>query len=138
MADYTDEIAELIRQGRKIEAIKLLRESTGIGLKDAKDYVEQLMAGTVPEIVHEPTLESDGLPPDVLFLLRSGEKIEAIKLLRERTGLSLKEAKERVDRELADPSVVTGPPKRRVRKMVFLWLALFLLGMIAVRIFSSG
>ena len=138
MADYTDEIAELIRQGRKIEAIKLLRESTGIGLKEAKDYVEQLMAGTVPEITTDTTLDHGGLPPDVLFLLRSGEKIEAIKLLRERTGLGLKEAKERIDRELGDPSVATGPPKRRVRKMMLLWLALVILGVIVVRMFSNG
>lgn len=31
---------ELLKQGRKIEAIKVVREETGLGLKEAKDLVE--------------------------------------------------------------------------------------------------
>jgi len=31
---------ELLRQGRKIEAIKVVREETGLGLREAKDLVE--------------------------------------------------------------------------------------------------
>ena len=38
------------------------------------------------------------LPPKVLEALRSGNKIEAIKLVRERTGLGLKESKDLVER----------------------------------------
>ena len=34
------EVVERIRAGRKIEAIKLLREKTGLGLKDAKLAVD--------------------------------------------------------------------------------------------------
>ena len=37
-----DDIRELIRQNRKIEAIKRVRERTGLGLADAKDAVEAL------------------------------------------------------------------------------------------------
>ncbi|MBN8843033.1 MAG: ribosomal protein L7/L12 [Sphingomonadales bacterium] len=37
-----DEIRELIRQNRKIEAIKRLRDRTGLGLKEAKDAVDAL------------------------------------------------------------------------------------------------
>ena len=33
---------ELVNAGQKISAIKLYREQTGAGLKDAKDYVESL------------------------------------------------------------------------------------------------
>lgn len=39
-----DEIRELIRQNRKIEAIKRLRDQTGLGLKEAKDAVEAIEA----------------------------------------------------------------------------------------------
>lgn len=35
-------IRELIRQNRKIDAIKLMREKTGLGLAEAKDAVEAL------------------------------------------------------------------------------------------------
>lgn len=37
-----EEIRALIRQDRKIEAIKLVRERTGLGLAEAKDAVEAL------------------------------------------------------------------------------------------------
>jgi ribosomal protein L7/L12 len=33
---------ELLAAGNKIEAIKYIREQTGLDLKDAKDYVERL------------------------------------------------------------------------------------------------
>jgi Ribosomal protein L7/L12 C-terminal domain len=36
------QISDLVRSGQKIEAIKLYREQTGVGLKEAKDYVERL------------------------------------------------------------------------------------------------
>lgn len=34
------DIARIVAKGNKIEAIKLAREKYGLGLKDAKDYVE--------------------------------------------------------------------------------------------------
>ena len=37
------------------------------------------------------------LPPSVLHAIQAGNKIEAIKLVREQTGLGLKEAKDAVD-----------------------------------------
>ncbi|MBL8651162.1 MAG: ribosomal protein L7/L12 [Sphingopyxis sp.] len=40
-----EEILDLIRQNRKIEAIKLVREKTGLGLAEAKDAVEALERG---------------------------------------------------------------------------------------------
>lgn len=36
------EIVELIKRGNMIEAIKLYREQTGLGLKEAKDAVDEL------------------------------------------------------------------------------------------------
>ena len=36
------EVVALIRQGRKIEAIKRLRELTGLGLAEAREAVEEL------------------------------------------------------------------------------------------------
>ena len=38
------EVLALMEQGRKIPAIKLYREQTGVGLKEAKDTVEALAA----------------------------------------------------------------------------------------------
>jgi hypothetical protein len=36
------EIAEAMRSGKKILAIKLQRESGGMGLKEAKDFIEEV------------------------------------------------------------------------------------------------
>ncbi len=37
-----EKIMELMKADKKIEAIKIYREQTGTGLKEAKDYVESL------------------------------------------------------------------------------------------------
>ena len=42
--EVEDRIVESLRRGRKIEAVKVCREQTGLGLKDAKDLVEALAA----------------------------------------------------------------------------------------------
>lgn len=44
------DIAELVRAGNKIEAIKLYRATFNVGLKDAKDAVEALAAGKPVQI----------------------------------------------------------------------------------------
>lgn len=38
-----DEIKTLIAEGKKIKAIKRYREITGVGLKEAKDYIDKLI-----------------------------------------------------------------------------------------------
>jgi ribosomal protein L7/L12 len=40
--DPLTEVLALIAQGKKIQAIKVYRERTGVGLKEAKDAVERL------------------------------------------------------------------------------------------------
>jgi ribosomal protein L7/L12 len=40
--DSFPDVAVLVRDGRKIDAIKLLRERTGWDLKEAKDFVGRL------------------------------------------------------------------------------------------------
>ena len=40
--DVSPQVMELVKAGQKIQAIKLYREQTGAGLKEAKEYVEGL------------------------------------------------------------------------------------------------
>jgi ribosomal protein L7/L12 len=40
--DHDDELRSLVAAGQQIEAIKMVRTLTGMGLKDAKDYVDRL------------------------------------------------------------------------------------------------
>ena len=82
-----------MRQGRKIEAIKLYRQQTGVGLKEAKDAVDAMSAGRAVPAASLGDLYRLGVED----LVRQGRKIEAIKQYRERTGVGLKEAKEAID-----------------------------------------
>ena len=43
------ELQQRIQAGEKIAAIKLVRERTHLGLKEAKDYVEALERGEAPQ-----------------------------------------------------------------------------------------
>ncbi len=92
------EIRALAAQGNKIAAIKLVREQTGMGLKEAKDYVEALPAtGPIAPPVGSAAPQPASDLSEVHALALQGQKIQAIKLYRELTGVGLKEAKEYVD-----------------------------------------
>jgi len=101
MSEMEAEVQQLLQQGQKIQAIKLVRERSEMGLKAAKAYVDGLERGeALPPPSRPVTL--DDLPPELVaeagtFLAR-GQKIEAIKLVREHTGMGLKAAKDWVDR----------------------------------------
>ena len=41
--EQVEEITSALASGRKIEAIKIYREATGKGLKEAKDFVDALI-----------------------------------------------------------------------------------------------
>ena len=97
--DVLAQVRALSARGKKLEAIRALRAATGMGLAEAKTTVEQLAAGGLAIPVKTAAAE---LPADidvtVRGLLRRGEKIEAIRLVRESTGLDLKDSKDFVDR----------------------------------------
>lgn len=105
MDDNVQRIADLIAQDRKLEAVKLLRETTGMDLQRAVEEVERLSSETgEPAGAPAPAVPGE-IPAEVRELALQGKKIEAIKLLRERSrGLGLKEAKDLVE-------TIPGVPK---------------------------
>ena len=94
VAPPSDEVLALVREGRKIQAIKLYRERTGVGLREAKGAVEALQSG---QPLPAPQAPSGDLVQDTIECLRRDGKIQAIKLWRERTGQGLRESKESVE-----------------------------------------
>lgn len=42
--ELAEQIVDLLKQGQKIEAVKLYREHAGVGLKEAKDIVDEIGA----------------------------------------------------------------------------------------------
>jgi ribosomal protein L7/L12 len=102
-ASLSAEVKQLLAQGKKMEAIKLVRERTGAQLAEAKETVESMEEGRSPGRdgpmdVSAMLRMAKELSPEVGRLLGQGRKVDAIKLIRERTGMGLKEAKDIVDR----------------------------------------
>ena len=95
-----DNVLFALAAGDKMQAIRLLREQTGLGLKEAKDAVESYVPhddaqGNHPAFNHSTA--SGDLPHMVVAAWQRGHKVEAVRLLREQTGLGLKEAKETLE-----------------------------------------
>ena len=120
-APRTGELTLLDAGPKKIHVIKVVREATGLGLKEAKDLVER--TPTVLDAALGPDLERAGAvvqyhpggapqPPtpagpgtDVFLAAAGPKKIEVIKVVRGATGLGLKEAKDLVE---AAPTLVAS------------------------------
>lgn len=94
-------IAALAR-GQVIEAIRIVREHTGLGLKESKERVDRYNDGALVASDDLPDARNAAVPRAALDALADGNKIEAIRLTREATGLGLAEAKRLVDDEAAD------------------------------------
>ena len=90
--DSDEQIRRLMQAGQKIEAIKVCREATGVGLAEAKAYVEALERG---ETVSRPDVQD--IEAELRQMIREGETIAAIKRYREAAGVGLREAKEHID-----------------------------------------
>ena len=103
------ELLDLIRSGRKIEAIKRLRETRGLGLSEATAEIERLGNKSAAATAMRAPRQVDF---EVRQLAQSGQRIAAIKLLRERNRLGLKEAKDLLD------ATVPPPPARPVLRWI--------------------
>ncbi len=97
--DLQDRVRELCSERKKIHAIKLVREETGLGLKEAKDVVDALEAGRpVPvDVPGEPSARRLDLASRVRQLKADGRTEQAIFLVRGETGMTQDEAETFVD-----------------------------------------
>lgn len=115
---------QLLLNNQKIQAIKLWREHTGHSLKEAKQAVEQFeetgewstlpisLTTTHQRVSVSNKAHSQELPPESIALLKSGRKLEAIKVLRQEMGGSLSDAKMLVEQfeaglTVEDPTVLS-------------------------------
>ena len=85
-----------IGAGRKINAIKLYREFTDVGLKEAKEAIEAIMASQNPPSPRHQYQTGDVMA-QIEQELRAKRKINAVKLYREAYKVGLKEAKDAVE-----------------------------------------
>ena len=58
--ELSPEVFRLLASGRKIEAIKLIREETGLGLREAKDLADAILGDHVPTETAPPPMTEEG------------------------------------------------------------------------------
>ncbi|GAA0551762.1 ribosomal protein L7/L12 [Actinomadura livida] len=85
-----ERVLSMIGKGQYIPAIKLVREVTGLGLKEAKEYVDGLKGEAFARVV----------PPETQgkaqALIAQGSPKDAVKLIRRELGLDSRAAKDYV------------------------------------------
>jgi ribosomal protein L7/L12 len=109
--DFEEEIRKLLDSGNKIEAIRVYRELTGAGLGESTDAVLAFEEGgdlVGTSSVERVPVDDPELVAEVKELLGQGNTLPAVKLVRERTGRSLKESKGVVD-QIGVDSGLTSP-----------------------------
>jgi ribosomal protein L7/L12 len=104
-----EDVSNAMRAGRKVDAIRLLREHTGLGLAAAKAAVEANALPPPPQGGARGFADPGQLPSSVRAALDAGHKIEAIRLLCQARGIGLKEAKTIVDGAQAGPARRSQP-----------------------------
>jgi ribosomal protein L7/L12 len=101
------DVVEALQKGQLLEAIKRLRAATHVGLAEAKQRIEA--HGNAVEVSDGfsgfDSAAGVGLPEPVVLALREGNKIEAIRLLRQHTGIGLKAAYDRVNAANIAPEI---------------------------------
>lgn len=120
------EIHQLVKSGKKLEAVKLVKDATGWGLKEAKDYIDNLggaidFANTKSNVYE--SRDVNGLNIDlepVKELLRNGRKLEAIKYFRDQSGLGLKESHEFIE-QMASGKTVSYSGGKQIKQRSFSW-----------------
>ncbi|GAA3164363.1 ribosomal protein L7/L12 [Nonomuraea roseoviolacea] len=109
-------VRHLAATGQPIHAIKLLRQHTGMGLKEAKDAVDGLAHGRP---IRHPALQSPPAPQParhtgdlasrVRALKRDGRADQAVFLVRGETGMDHDEATAFVDSVRDHPGAEAAP-----------------------------
>ena len=126
MPTLEETVTHLLSRNRKIEAVKEVREHTGWGLKESKDYVDAIQRGEpVPAITVETGSRAprettgevgrENLAELARTYLQKDQKLRAIKEIRQQTGWGLKEAKEYVERIEASAGAKRGTPDSRAQ-----------------------
>lgn len=118
---FEAQLRALVAAGRKIEAVKLCRQHTGLGLKEAKDAVDALEQGASPAT---PQVVDEALERDVAALVLERRKFEAVQLYRERTGAGLKQSREAVEQIARARGLPTGSGCLAVIAVLSLLIAL--------------
>ncbi len=87
-------VRSLLQKGKKVTAVKVVRNRTGWGLRAAKEFVDKLEKD---DPYTRPAVSEFELTEKACSTLKRQGKIAAIKLVQQRTGWGLKQSKDFVD-----------------------------------------
>lgn len=99
-----EQIKSLLSSGNMIEAIKLIRRASNLGLKDAKDFAEQLKGGNFQSIA----IQSAGFATDsdgkfqTIDITNPEDRIRRLEELKDKGLISQSEYEEKRKEILAD------------------------------------
>lgn len=99
-------IRKLLREGKKLEAVKYVKDYSNMGLQESKDFVESIEYGNFNE--QNSSSESITYPLDfekVIEYIKKGDALIAVKYVRDTSNLGLKESKELVDIFIENPTL---------------------------------
>jgi ribosomal protein L7/L12 len=68
--NYMQRVVEALKEGRKLQAIKILKDATGVGLREAKETVDQLCPEYLPKDFFKT--DFDNKPDQLKETYRSG------------------------------------------------------------------
>jgi ribosomal protein L7/L12 len=88
---------ELMADGKLVQAVRVVRTETGLGLREAKEYAESLGATGEPPVPRPVDGVDEETRTRARALVRDGKPVMAVKVVRDGTGWSLRQAKEFVD-----------------------------------------
>ena len=97
--EQVQKIHKLLHDKKLLQAVKEYHDATGVSLSEAKDAVEEMARN---EYAKPPSgvrnFDDPVLEGKIKSLLSKGQKLDAIKIYREKYGTGLKEAKNAVER----------------------------------------
>lgn len=111
-----NKVSVLISENKKLEAVKLVYEATKCSLKEAKEYVD--------DAAHHPFAIADSntsafqrdLDAEIMGYLYSNQKLQAVKVYKDFSGLGLAESKEYVEALERNGGVSVPPATASVTK----------------------
>jgi hypothetical protein len=119
LAPLPEEVRLALSRGQRFEALRILRAKAGLGLQEAVAAIE---SGLLPD-QGDPLPAASGLPSDVAAALAEGYTFQAVRLLRQRKALSLRQAMAVVEEAKRD---CAAPPRRLSSAAIVLTLATIL------------
>ena len=100
-------IISLLKEGKKLDAIAFVKDKTGMTLKEAKDYIDKKVNN---EYYEENISISKEDEEYICSLINENKKLQAVAFLHKEKEMTLKEAKDYIDREVLKNKITAKKP----------------------------